>query len=360
MEINDPTNVRLLLWSSALDQFHLSPVIGTGGFSFLYYGRLFRHPSVQNDPIHVHNDYLQLLADYGIVGAVLFLVLLAAHLAAGGKLFRRLVRRTAAYGESRSNSLALCIGALSVVAAYIVHSVVDFNMQMPANALLIGVVFAILASSTPSSREQPQTSWLLTISAWLLPALSLGVLAYGLPMMPGEYFTERARFALVRLQKPAEALEFALKGLRTEHNNPELFFYCGEAALELAASNAGNPLTLRKEAVASFTKGLEAFPYDSRLAVKLAQAYSESGNYFKASNTLTFIEKWDPNSSYVFLYRGIIEQTAGYDDAAESAYIQATNLGGEGGDLARKGLALLNELKERKKNSSGMIPSPTP
>ena len=359
MEINDPSNMRLLLWSSALEQFRLAPVFGTGGFSFLYYARLFRNPVVQNDPIHVHNDYVQLLADYGVVGAILFAAFLCAHLVAGSRLFGQLVRRVASYKESRSNHLALCIGCLSVVAAYMVHSVVDFNMQMPANALLIAVVFAILANTSASGGEQARTPRLITLSGWLLPAMGIGVLAYGLPMMPGEYFTERARFALVRLQKPAEALEFARQGLKTESKNPDLYYYYGEAALQMASSNAGNPLALRHGAVISLKKGLEAFPYDSRLAVKLAQAYSESGNYFEASNALTFIEKWDPSSSFVHLYRGLIEQAGGSDDAAESAYKEAISLGGEGGDFAREGLLLLYKMRANK-SSSAPPPSATP
>ena len=352
-QINDPSNMRLLLWSSAIDQFQISPVVGTGGFSFLYYGRLFRHPSVQNDPIHTHNDYVQLLADYGMVGAILFAALLAAHLVAGGKQYRRLIRRMKSYGDDRSNTFALCIGSLSAIVAYMAHSAVDFNMQLPANALLIAVLFAILANAnTSSSKGQTPLPRLVTFSGWLLPALSLAILIYGLALLPGEYFTERARFALVRLQQPAAALEFARQGFRTEKKNPDLYYYAGEAALQLAAGNIGNPMALRADAIRSFTKGLEAFPYDSRLAVKLAQAYSESGNYFEAAIALSLAEKWDPNSSFVAFYRGLIEHAGGYDSEAEAAYQAAISLGGEGGDLAKKALVLLKENDARKASLS--------
>jgi len=360
MDIYEPKNMRLFLWSSALDQFHLSPIVGTGGFSFLYYGRLFRDPFVQNDPIHVHNDYLQLLADYGIVGVTLFVILLVAHLVAGRKSFRRLVERAESFGELRSNNLALCIGSLSVIAAYMLHSVVDFNMQLPANALHIAVVFAILANTNPSGSDGSPPPRLITFAGWLLPVMSLAILLYGLPMMPAEYFTERARFALVRQENPGEAFAFAKQGLKTEQKNPDLWYYYGEAALRMAAMNTGDPVALRKESVLGFTKGLEAFPYDSRLAIKLAQAQSESGNYFAASDAITFAEKWDPNSSFVFLYRGIIEHAAGYDAEAESAYKAASGLGGEGGDFARTALARLNNARNPQKAPAPPAESSSP
>ena len=359
-QIYEPTNMRLQLWASAIDQFHLSPVVGTGGFSFLYYGRLFRHPSVQNDPIHTHNDYVQLLADYGIIGVTLFAILLVAHLVAGRKSFRRLVERAEAFGEMRSDNLALCIGSLSVIAAYLVHSVVDFNMQLPANALHIAVVFAILANTNPSGSDGSPPPRLITFAGWLLPVMSLAILLYGLPMMPAEYFTERARFALVRQENPGEAFAFAKQGLKTEQKNPDLWYYYGEAALRMAAMNTGDPVALRKESVLGFTKGLEAFPYDSRLAIKLAQAQSESGNYFGASDAITFAEKWDPNSSFVFLYRGIIEHAAGYDAEAESAYKAASGLGGEGGDFARTALARLNNARNPQKAPAPPTESSSP
>lgn len=351
LQINDPENMRLQLWSSALQQYELSPIVGTGAFSFLYYGRLFRDPAVQNDPVYVHNDYLQLLADYGIIGVLLFAALLGIHLVAGSKSFLHLVRRSESADDPQSNNLALCIGSLSVIAAYMVHSAVDFNMQLPVNALLISVAFAILANSkaelSGGGREKlPRT---VLLSRWLLPALGLAVMIYGLPLVAGEYFTERARIALVRLQKPAEALEFAREGLKTEGKNPDLYFYYGESALQMASKRIGDPAVLRREAILSFAKGLELFPNDSRLAVKLGQAHSEAGDYFEAADALSTAEELDPNSSLVYFYRGAIEYAGGYFDDAENAFNEAIALGGEGGRLAANGLAQVNKDRANKK-----------
>ena len=76
----DPKNVRLHLWTAAIDQWKLQPLIGTGGGTYRYYGRQFRGPKMQSDPIDVHNDYLHLLCEYGAIGAAGFLLFLYAHL----------------------------------------------------------------------------------------------------------------------------------------------------------------------------------------------------------------------------------------------------------------------------------------
>ena len=49
-------------------QWELQPVFGTGSGTYRFYGRQFRTKQVQNDPIDVHNDYLHLLCEYGLLG----------------------------------------------------------------------------------------------------------------------------------------------------------------------------------------------------------------------------------------------------------------------------------------------------
>ncbi|MDQ2918915.1 MAG: O-antigen ligase family protein, partial [Verrucomicrobiota bacterium] len=81
------TNMRLYLWRSALQQWQVEPIFGTGAGTFLYYGRLFRNERVQEDPIYVHNDYLNLLAEYGLVGAAGLVLFLGAHFYCGLRSF---------------------------------------------------------------------------------------------------------------------------------------------------------------------------------------------------------------------------------------------------------------------------------
>jgi O-antigen ligase len=346
-QINDPQNMRLFLWAAALKQFGISPLCGTGGFSYLYYGRLFRDPLVQNDPIHVHNDYLQLLADYGITGVALFLIFLVLNLRAGIRSFRLLAGRFSKAGWVPGDRLPLVIGSLSAVAAYMVHSVVDFNMQLPLNALMMAVVFGVLANpgGKPSSSKQDSNALVSSIFKWLLPVIGLSVIAYGAPMIQGEYLAEKSRVAL-RDGHTKKSLEIAREGLGKYNDNPELCFDAGEAALRLSDQEKKNTQALCNESVKYFTAGLKIFPYDSRLALKLAQAQAASGNYFHALAAVSYAEKLDPNSSFVPAYRGVVEYSFGYSENAMVSFNHAIELGGEGAQIARSGMEMAQKALE--------------
>ena len=363
-QINDPQNMRLLLWKSALQQFSLSPLWGTGGFSFLYFGRLFRDPMVQNDPIHVHNDYLQLLADYGLTGAGLFCLLLVAHLRAGVSGFRYLVWKSPDDTSSYGDRLPLLIGALAGLAAYMVHSVVDFNMQLPLNAVVMAMLLGVIANPGGrhvTSRAKPGHIR-KTLLRWSIPLVGAAVLIYGIPKIPAEYYSEKARVTL-RDGNPKEALDIARAGLKGTKNNPELYFQAGDAALRLAESGEKDNARLHLEAVELFNKGLALFPYDSRLALKLAMAQAAQGDYYTAVETMNYAKKLDPNSAFVPAYRGYIEYLFRYYDDADASFRNALDKGGEGSDIARQGMALVEKAREAAgpliyPNASSSIASP--
>jgi hypothetical protein len=347
LEINDEENPRLLLWPSALEQFNLSPIWGTGGFSFLYYGRIFRDPRIQGDLIHVHNDYLQLLADYGVVGVSLFAVLLLCHLGAGMGSFRWLLRSAKQSGTPPGDRLALLIGCLSVVAAYIVHSMIDFNMQISLNALVIACVFGMLAH--PGCREgeanPTRANWFPIALRWMLLPMGMALLWYAIPMIPGEYAAERSRF-LIREGHDHEALELALQKLQTVRDNPELYYYAGEAATRVAAeASTQDSSALRFQAVSMFGKGLQLFPTDSRLTLKLGMAKALSGDYYGALAAVDRAKELDPKSSFVPAYRGFVEYTFLHFDDADSNFSEAIELGGEGGEIAKRGMEFTEKAR---------------
>jgi len=85
-----------------------------------------------------HNDYLQLLVETGLAGfaiAVWFLVL----------VFRRAASKLKNWTENASG--ALTVAALLGCVGILVHSFLDFNLQIPANAALFYVLYAIAASA---------------------------------------------------------------------------------------------------------------------------------------------------------------------------------------------------------------------
>jgi O-antigen ligase len=85
-----------------------------------------------------HNDYLQLLTETGVVGfgiAVWFLVV----------TFRRAWAKLDNWSENVNG--ALTVAALLGCVGILVHSFLDFNLRIPANAALFYVLCAVAASA---------------------------------------------------------------------------------------------------------------------------------------------------------------------------------------------------------------------
>ncbi len=109
-------------------------VTGAGGGSYYAVYPGYRQGDVNGFYDHAHNDYLELAADVGLVGvALLGAILVSSLLAALLALFRR--RRPLLRGLG----LGVSMGGM----ALLIHSLVDFNLQIPANAVLYVLVLAL-------------------------------------------------------------------------------------------------------------------------------------------------------------------------------------------------------------------------
>ncbi len=301
-QILDKNNMRLYMWQAAWEQVKIDPLLGTGSGTYLYYGRKFRDPSVQNDPIRVHNDDLDLLAEYGILGVAGFLLFLGSHLANGAHTFFWLVRKRLQFsGDWRSSSLALNIGCLCAVAAYMIHSVVDFNLHIPANAMLMAFVFGILANpGLETSHEKKAAVTTSRVFQYALPALGLLILAFGLPKIPGEYYAEKARLAL-RDEHYLDATLDAREGIKWEKKNPDLYYYLGEAQRQFGCIFQTPAIAepFYKVASDAFKQGLELFPEDDRLLVREGWTLDALGNFDEADKYFQQAGEWDPKSDGV-------------------------------------------------------------
>lgn len=306
--VYDPTNMRLHMWQSALQQFHLSPVTGTGSGTFLYYAREFRSPEVQADPIFVHNDYLHLLAEYGVIGAALGAVFLGLHIFSGVGGLRKIVNcKLKLEWRTSSNELALAMGALCGVAALLVHSVVDFNFHLPANALLGALLFGILATPSADLKplgEKPRrgAGWL----PWVVPVAAVAMLALAVPLLPGEYYGELARRAL-RDRRYEESRALAERAVGYEKKNPNLYFHLGEARhfMTEGEKDAVARAALHEQAAEAYEEGLKLFPKDTRLLLKLGMTLDLAGRFAEADAIYQRAIEGDPNFGNVYAYYGL-------------------------------------------------------
>jgi O-antigen ligase len=296
----DKENMRVDLWHAAIQQWKLEPFTGTGSGTYLYYGRQFRTERMQLDPIRAHNDYLDLLAEYGLAGGAAFLLFLGVHLRNGWKNFQRLgPKRVAVSARLLSNGLALQVGAIAAVSAYVVHSTFDFNLHIPANVLLLAFVFGILANAGSVHSSDPEQGVSTSHVLWrlLLPVIGLIILVQCVRLLPGEYFAEQSRTAL-RHQHAGTAIRFAQSALETEQNNPDLYDYLGSAQLE-----RGDARTKPEERAWFYRRALEAFkngrnlaPLDEGFALQLGFTYDGLGRFAEGEWMYDEALRLDPKS----------------------------------------------------------------
>ncbi len=299
-------DVRVYNWAAALDQFHQSPWVGTGSGTHLYYGRFFRRPAIQADPVHAHCDYLELLAEYGVIGGAFALVFLGCHIWSGVAGGRQMVlhRFRGSQGPPWSDSLALNLAALSAVAALLAHSVVDFNMHIPGNALLFAFIFGLIATPRGERAEAP-ASWfaLETIPRLALFILGGGFIAAAIMKVPGEQLSEQARIAL-RDRDFTNAIALATKARDAQPENPSNYFYLGEASRAIALALPIPPLrqSFMQKAVDAYRAGLVYFPNDENLLLRLAQALDGAHQFPEAEETYQKALHADPNLGILYKY----------------------------------------------------------
>jgi len=114
---------------------------GSGAGTFKYIFPMYEDGSLIGYYDHAHNDYLEVLTDQGVIG---FMLLGGAIILLMIKILTGFVRRRDPL--MRSMLFAALVGSISLL----LHALVDFNFQIPANAVYfylllgIGIVAATL------------------------------------------------------------------------------------------------------------------------------------------------------------------------------------------------------------------------
>jgi O-antigen ligase len=152
-------DMRVQINRDGLHMFLQRPVLGWGLGTFPVVYPQFRTFYTNFYVNQAHDDYLQLLVEMGLLGfgtMVWFLVM----------LYRRAFRRIGDWAGDMNGAVTLaCILALTGI---LVHSAVDFNLEIPANAALF-YVFCTIAASEPLLRSARKHRPIATPVAEMLP-----------------------------------------------------------------------------------------------------------------------------------------------------------------------------------------------
>ena len=130
-------NDRVKMWVDAVRLISTSSWTGVGVGAFEHGLYRFKVSMPLNTIDYAHNDYLQFLAELGIIGTAL--------MAAMTFWILTKVTRTALWRRSSPN-WEFSVGILAVFLTLALHSIVDFNFYLPANALVMAWIAGVAVS----------------------------------------------------------------------------------------------------------------------------------------------------------------------------------------------------------------------
>jgi O-antigen ligase len=131
---------RIAIAKDCLVMFGRHPLFGWGAGTFQDTYPAFRSFSTNLVVNAAHNDYLQLLVEFGLAGFAICVLFLACA-------YHRLPKLLANWKDSwpHAASLAAALGAAGIL----VHSLADFNLQVPGNAAIFYVMCMVSSLSPP-------------------------------------------------------------------------------------------------------------------------------------------------------------------------------------------------------------------
>ena len=136
------------VWRDTFTMIRANPLLGVGLGAYETAFSIYTKSDGSLRVPQAHNDYLQVVADCGIVGGVIAVWFIA--------LVFRAVSRGARSADPLYAGLALAAGA--GIFAMLVHSLFDFNLQLPSNALLFLLLSAVAVNIGSAVETGPESS----------------------------------------------------------------------------------------------------------------------------------------------------------------------------------------------------------
>ncbi|MEJ0090459.1 MAG: O-antigen ligase family protein [Limisphaerales bacterium] len=291
-------DLRRDLWVAAGQMWRDNFWCGAGPAHFNYVFPQYRPGRIQMQPDRAHNDYLNLLADWGTVGGIIALGGMTVFCVGLWQTRKNVRRAENQFKGGYSNRHAFFLGASAGLLALAVHSVVDFNLHIPANALVGVTLLALLSSNLRFATEKYWVNLRLP-----LKLVMTGVLVAGIVYLTGQEFRHgRETFWLARAGKLSffaperpGALE---KAFTAEPQNFATAYEIGECYRIQSFDGARNYADLAHTAMDWYSRGMKLNSHDGYnylrygMCLDWLERHAEAGSYFDRADAL------DPNNYF--------------------------------------------------------------
>ncbi len=299
----DAAMIRPHLWGATYQMWRDHFWVGVGPAHFDVRFRGYRPDDVQTRPCWAHNDYLNALADWGAVGGAIIAVALACLGVGALKTWKYVHRGKTDFEVKRSDRAAHVFGVSIGLLALLIHSVTDFNMQIPGNAIL---AVALMASLSSHLRFATGRYWVTPHLTGRLLATVVGVV--GMVYLAQEGLKRYRETTLLQSAENAKSQADQLKLLKAawavEPLNSDTTFAIGEVYRRASWEGEDGWRDLARQAMDWFDAGMRLNPWDTFNFLRYGMCLDKLKNHAQAAVYLKHALALDPNNYYIVLIQG--------------------------------------------------------
>lgn len=339
---NVPTsgiNTRRALWTSAYKVWRESPVFGVGPAHFEERFRKHREPPFQWRPGHAHCDYLNVLADWGLVGAGLLAIAFGLYAVPVARAWIKTVLDPAALNAATTNFFALVCGGFAATAALLVHSLVDYQWYAPGVMLLFVSIIAMSVAQTQAARFEYSARVLLSVA---IATLAILLSYHGSRTVREHHWLDQARHART-FEMRVSALERAFK---VEPTNFETAYQLGENYRLLSWQGEEGYRELAAKAIEWLDRAATLNRLDPYPPMRKAMCLDWLKRHPEAEAAILHALSLDPNREEVLAITGWHYFQAGDFAKARHYFDEANMRNWRGNPIALQYLRLLNEREK--------------
>jgi len=143
----DNISGRMRSWKGTINMIKDNPFTGTGLHTFKEAYPAYQVPGNAVLRQYAHNDYLHFTAETGILFIPVLIYTLFSFFRSGFQKLKSRSRQTRGFA----------LGAMAAVFAILIHSFSDFNLNIPANALVFTVIAGIITRGRGNQIHRCQT-----------------------------------------------------------------------------------------------------------------------------------------------------------------------------------------------------------
>lgn len=321
---------RPFIWRAALAQHAEQPLLGAGSRAFYDGCITYRTPDSppwMRDAEFAHNEWIQMLADYGWVGLALVALMFGVHLWNLMGYLRWFVAEKFPMSASlMSSGLGMALGAGAALVALLVHAIFEFNFHVPAIAVPAACLLGLCANPGITSG-----AWIPMRVPGVRLALKLGLIVFSGLIVWGaakygraDYYAARADLSGVEDDVTMARLDALTKALALDPQNARLWQQRGSTRVSaISGQPADLARSLARRAAADLEESHRLNPHSVITLLELSEALTYLGEPDKVEAAIKEAMKLAPIFEAPRLYLAKYYFRLQQWQQAEEAYLYA-------------------------------------